>query len=322
MQQQAGTPGFLQGGAKCRDQFMGKAADETDGVGQYQALTTIQVQAPQGRIQRREQAIRGADARTGQSIEERGLTRVRIANQGNHGYPGAAPGSPAEFPARAHSTEAALDDANALGHQAPVGLQLLFTGPAQADAALLAFQVGPAPYQSRRQVLELRKLHLQLALEGAGTLGEDVQNERDAVQHPATETGFQVAFLSRRQRMIEDHDLGVLGCYLLAQFLELATPDEMRRLRGPLATRDGSHRPGAGGHREIGEFVKIVATATALKCNMNQHGPFAAVRPFKQMRCSLMRRRCQCSSPSGSFSSSGLGNLTLRAGTTVEIACL
>ncbi len=87
-------------------------------------------------------------------------------------------------------------------------------------------------------------------------------------------------------------------------------------------TCDGSYRPGARGNREIGEFSEIVAAATALKFDMNQYGAFAAVRAFKQTRCSVMGSRCQCSSPSSPPSSSSLGNLTLRDGTTVDIACL
>ena len=38
---------------------------------------------------------------------------------------------------------------DAFTEQAPVGLQLGLTGPPQADAALLALQMGPTPYQAR-----------------------------------------------------------------------------------------------------------------------------------------------------------------------------
>ena len=34
-------------------------------------------------------------------------------------------------------------------------------------------------------MLQLRQLHLQLALVGAGALGKNIQNQAGAIQHPA-----------------------------------------------------------------------------------------------------------------------------------------
>ena len=70
-----------------------------------------------------------------------------------------------------------------LREQAAVGFELRFAGTAQADTALLPLEVGPAAHQSRRQVLQLRELDLQLAFEAARALREDVENQSGAIEH-------------------------------------------------------------------------------------------------------------------------------------------
>ena len=51
----------------------------------------------------------------------------------------------------------------ALAEQAAVGFELLFARAAQADAAFLALQVGPAAHQARCQMLQLGQFDLDLA---------------------------------------------------------------------------------------------------------------------------------------------------------------
>ena len=67
--------------------------------------------------------------------------------------------------------------ADALGDQAAVGLQLGLARTAQADAALLTLEMGPAAHQAGRQMRQLRELDLQLALEAARALRKYVQNQ-------------------------------------------------------------------------------------------------------------------------------------------------
>ena len=265
---------------------MGKLAYEAHRIGQNQSLAGVEIQAPQGGIQGREQPVRGAHPRPGQLVKECRFTGIGVTHQGNHGYAGAATGSPAEFPARADPTQAPLDDADALRQQTPIALQLFLAGSAQPDATLLALQVRPTPYQPRRQVLQLGQFHLQLAFEGAGPLREDVQDERDAIQDTATQSGFQIAFLAGCQGVIEYHHLGVVPGYLVGQFLELAAADEIPGIRRAPAAGHGYYRLGAGRYHQIGEFLEIVAAPRALKCDVNQYGALAAIRTLKQARCS------------------------------------
>ena len=106
-------------------------------------------------------------------------------------------------PCARHLGEAVVEILDALAEQAAVGLELGFTGSAQADTAFLPLEVSPAAHQPRRQVLELRQLHLQLALEGLRTLREDIQYQSGTIEHPALQFAFEIALLRRRQRVVE-----------------------------------------------------------------------------------------------------------------------
>ena len=89
----------------------------------------------------------------------------------------------------------AADSGNAILDAAAVGFQLRFTVTAHADAAFLPGQVAPEPGQPREQMLQLRQFDLQLAFAGAGALGEDIENQRGAIEHLALENRFQIAAL-------------------------------------------------------------------------------------------------------------------------------
>jgi hypothetical protein len=70
--------------------------------------------------------------------------------------------------------------------------------------------VRPAAHETAGDVLQLRKLHFQLALVAAGSLGEDVEDQRIAVEHAQTDQLLEVAFLARRQRVIDEDDFGAV----------------------------------------------------------------------------------------------------------------
>ena len=105
--------------------------------------------------------------------------------------------SPGWFVDRGAAQGAAVQSGR-MPNVAPIQFQLGLTGSAQTDtAAALPFQVGPAAYQTGGYMSVLCQLHLQLAFEAAGTLREDIQDQAGAIQHPATQEFFQVAFLAR-----------------------------------------------------------------------------------------------------------------------------
>jgi hypothetical protein len=86
---------------------------------------------------------------------------------------------------------------DALVEHAPIRLKLRLTRAAQADTALLAFQVSPASDEACREVLELCELDLNLTLEGPRSLGEDIQNQAVTIQYPNFDERFEVPLLAR-----------------------------------------------------------------------------------------------------------------------------
>src|SRR6266487_5882780 len=95
---------------------------------------------------------------------------------------------------------------------AAIDFQLCFAGTARADSTRLARKVMPHASQSRQKILQLRELDLQPALAAAGALRENVENQLGAIKHLAREQILEVASLSWRKFVIENHggDLSIL----------------------------------------------------------------------------------------------------------------
>ena len=105
------------------------------------------------------------------------------------------PGPVLRRPAPRDAFQSCLQQLDALADQPAVGLELGFAGAAQADAAFLPLEVGPAPDQAGGHVLQLGELDLQLAFGAARALGEDVEDQAHAVDDPAFERALEVALL-------------------------------------------------------------------------------------------------------------------------------
>ena len=79
-----------------------------------------------------------------------------------------------------------------------------------AAAAGLAGQVGPGAGQAGQAVLVLGQFDLQDAFAGVGMLGEDVQDQRCAVEDAdiLAEAFLQLAQVARGKLIVEDDHLG------------------------------------------------------------------------------------------------------------------
>ena len=130
-------------------------------------------------------------------------------------------------------------------------------------------------------MLHLGKFDLQLALVGARALGEDVEDESRAVNHPPVQALLQVALLGGTQPVIDEHDLGAARVEQLAEFLELASADQVAGV--DLAERGGEVRGhlGAGGEGQRLEFGLGLGTGSVADAHVDQQGPFAVARPVK-----------------------------------------
>jgi hypothetical protein len=100
-----------------------------------------------------------------------------------------------------------------LGHPAheatAVDLQLGLARASGPDAAGLLGQRDAPPPQPGKAVAEKGQLHLSLALEGVGILGEDVEDHRRAVDGGAAQDLLQIALLGRAQLVVEHHRVRV-----------------------------------------------------------------------------------------------------------------
>src|SRR3546814_16003205 len=109
------------------------------------------------------------------------------------------------------SSDVCSSDLHAIADQPAVGFDLRFAGAAEkAEAAALAFEVGPTPHQPPGLIIEMRQLDLEPPFGGRRALAEDFEDQPGAVDHLGLERGFAVALLDRRQRGLEHAEIGFL----------------------------------------------------------------------------------------------------------------
>ena len=105
---------------------------------------------------------------------------------------------------------------------------------------------GAAAAQARQPVAQLRELDLHRAFLARRVLGEDVEDQRDAVDDVDLEQLLEVALLRGRELVVEDHDVDVERVREVAQLFGLALADVGRRIgrAAPLQHRvDRCRRP-------------------------------------------------------------------------------
>ena len=131
--------------------------------------------------------------------------------------------------------EALLEQRDAVEDDTAVHLELRLTRSAQthrtlaatrARAAALAFEVSPQTLQTRKHIAILRQLHLCLCRSRLRAHGEDVEDERCAVEDFHLQHFLYVAHLLCREFVIEDdHADGafsvLLSLYVFAYLLQL-----------------------------------------------------------------------------------------------------
>ena len=152
-------------------------------------------------------------------------------------------------------------------------------GGSSATAAL-AFQVAPAAHEAGRQVLEPCEFDLQLALVALCARAENFEDQHRAVGHRHTEVLFQIALLSRRQGLVEQHGFGLVTEHERFDLVGLAGPDEQGRI-GCFATCDHTrNRSIARRFGEQREFVeRSVERLATTEVHAHQNRPGGALRP-------------------------------------------
>jgi hypothetical protein len=126
------------------------------------------------------------------------------------------------------------------GDASTVDLELRLTRAAPgADPARLLGEAAAFAAQSGQAVTEHGELDLGDALLAVGVLGEDVEDDRRAVDGRATEESLQVRLLGRRQFVVEHDGVAVERLGELGQFVDLA-PTHVGGRVGGLAALDRS----------------------------------------------------------------------------------
>jgi hypothetical protein len=75
-------------------------------------------------------------------------------------------------------------------------------------------------------VLQLREFHLEFAFEAPRTLGENIEDKSTTIQYPTLQQCLEIAFLGRRQFMVEDDHLCLRLVHRAAHFFGFATTDK------------------------------------------------------------------------------------------------
>src|SRR5205823_7585508 len=106
-----------------------------------------------------------------------------------------------------------------------VDLELRLARAAGADATTKpGHRLAPAT-ETRQEVVELGQLDLRLALPGARVQGEDVQDQRRAVDDLHSQALFEVSKLARRELVVQDHRVRPRAVHGVVQLPHLAPAD-------------------------------------------------------------------------------------------------
>ena len=213
------------------DELGRQLLDEADRVGEQRVAAGGQADAPRHRVQRGEEQVLGEHLGAREGVHQRALAGVRVADEGDdlHALPRATP--TVQRALLAHGIDLAAQLRDPVAHELAVGLELALAGTAGADAPLEAFEVAPLAGQARQQVLRLRQLDLQARLPRLGAPGEDVDDQRRAVEHFDAERVLQVALLRGAELVVEDDERVAGGLALRDDLVELAAADVVCRVR-------------------------------------------------------------------------------------------
>src|SRR5207253_5069565 len=123
-----------------------------------------------------------ADRGASQPIEQRRFAGIGVADQRHNRVRHPPTRLPMQGARALDVIELAPQMGDALADQAAVDFELALAGTAEkAEAAALAFEMGPRAHLPRALVRQCRQLHLQAALMGAGALAEDFEDQAGAI---------------------------------------------------------------------------------------------------------------------------------------------
>src|SRR4029077_1216635 len=111
-----------------------------------------------------------------------------------------------------------------------VGFELGLTWAPGPDAAAQLRHFYSAPAQTRKHVLQLRQLHLQLAFARARMFCENVEDELSAVDHSGVDPRLDVALLRSGEIVIEQQQISGDRGGGSGNLIQLSTSDQRGRV--------------------------------------------------------------------------------------------
>jgi len=171
--------------------------------------------------------------------------------------------------------------------------------------------MGPAPDQTRRQVLQARQFDLQLAFMAARALGKNLENQQGAVVDRQAEHPLQIALLGRAQGLVKQDFAGAGLQRKHLDLVGLAAANEQRGIRRPALADHTGNRLQAGRLGQQAQLFQAGIKIGEAQIDPDQNG---------QRR----RRRGEVlgTQLAGLSWDSDAAKVTARPGTMVEMACL
>ena len=170
-----------------------------------------QAERTQGRIQSCKQHVGCLHVCAGQAIEQCRFAGIGVADKRYDAVRHALSSRAVQPPRCLDLPDFILKTRDTLANQAAVGLDLGFAGTAhEAEAAALAFEMGPGPHQPAALIIQMRQLHLQRAFLGFGAAAKYFENQPRTVENLRIPGFLKVALLDRRQRAIHDYQLDIV----------------------------------------------------------------------------------------------------------------
>ncbi len=319
MDDEVGGDDLLQSRPEGGDELGREIRDEADRVGQDRLVEAGQGDFPHRRVEGGEEQILRHHVGLGKTIEQGGLARIGIADQCDDRPWRALASGAVEGPGAGDLLELLLELRHAVADQPPVGLDLGLAGAAEeAEAAALPFEVGPAPDQPARLIVEMSELDLKPAFRRRRPLAENLENEAGPVDDLGLGRGLEILLLDGRDRSVDDDQLRFVARHRLGDRFNLSGAEKGRGLGGadlemkPVRDLDPDRLGETGGLVESSLDVAPPPPRLHLGKSDDRLGAAAEL---------AVGNVFGGSQASGSSSSSSM-KLTGRSGCTVEMACL
>ena len=158
--QEIGHDDFLERRFERVHEVVREPANEAHRIGDEQLLVAPEYKLTRRRIEGRKQLVGGEDLRAGQRVEQGGLARVGVADDGAGGNRHALAFASLDVALLDDVLELLFQVRNPVAHDAAILLELGFAFAAQRTFSALTRQVRPCPCESRQRIFHARERDL------------------------------------------------------------------------------------------------------------------------------------------------------------------